>query len=262
MAKIKTTHGGHWGLNMMDPGATWKKFIEAVIAYNISKLISKLTGAKEVSDRKGSNVNNNLYNLVNNMNAVSMGDNDFHISNHLNAFNHSANGVEVWYYAGDAKGAEMARKTSAAIAKALGIVDRGAKPTVDLCVVANSYGHTLLVEWCFIDVENDVTTLLNNLDKAVNAMVGCFDYKIEESGGKEVTKKPEYWDKTGKYKMLKDDTFYCEKELKKRSSWAMKKDSVFFVDEVVTVGKMKRGAVMLGKTKRYITLNKSIVKKV
>lgn len=86
--------------------------------------------------------------------------------------------------------------------------------------------------------------------------------KDVEKGFESVTKKPEYWDKTGKYKMLKDDTFYCEKELKNRSSWAMKKDSVFFVDEVVTVGKMRRGAVMLGKTKRWITLNKSIVKKV
>ncbi|WP_207871924.1 hypothetical protein DOK78_002554 [Enterococcus sp. DIV2402] len=73
---------------------------------------------------------------------------------------------------------------------------------------------------------------------------------------------PEYYNQTGWYEMLKDDTFYIEKELTNRSGWSMKTGSKIAIDEVVSSGTMKRGKVRLGAYDRYMSLNKTIVKKV
>lgn len=170
---IKDTHGGHYGANMMDPGAVGCGYKEAVVAHEINELIRKYTGAPDTSDYSANNVPQNLSNIVSNMNRYA---GDWHISNHLNAFNGQANGVEVWYYAGDSVAGEMATKVSAAIAKATGLYNRGAKATTNLYVISNSVGRALLVEWAFIDNQGDMNKLMPNLDNAVRAVVNCFGY--------------------------------------------------------------------------------------
>lgn len=98
------------------------------------------------------------------------------------------------------------------------------------------------------------------------------DYFIERikhymNGGSNNVAKSKYWDKTGWYEVLKDDTFYTSKDFsdKTRSKWKLAKGSVICIDEVTTnsSGAAKRGVVMsIGKAgKRYFTLNKDIVKK-
>lgn len=176
---IKDTHGGHHGRgtlpNVMDVGAVGCGYLEADITQRINKLIIKYAKCPDTTDRKASSVNQNLANIVTNMNKYA---GDYHISNHLNAFNGTANGVEVWYYAGDSKAKEMATKVSAAIAKATGMFNRGAKATTNLYVIRNSVGRTLLIEWGFIDNKSDVKKLLDNMDKAVQEVVKLFGYSV------------------------------------------------------------------------------------
>ena len=124
----------------------------------------------DASDFSGRTVKQNLYNQVSNIDKYA-GSTDFSISNHANAFNRKATGVEVWYYAGDAKAKEVAEKLSKAIADALGLVNRGAKPTYNLYVISNSLSHTVLIEWFFIDNANDVKKWHANKNKAIAAAI-------------------------------------------------------------------------------------------
>ena len=98
--------------------------------------------------------------------------------------------------------------------------------------------------------------------KSINSVKDYFIAQINKymNGGNTVPK-AQYYKETGWYEMLKDDTFYTDKSLKKRSGWTANKGSKIAVDEVVSYGATTRGVVQLGKSKRYITLNKSIVKK-
>lgn len=249
MVNFKTSGGGHYGKGMFDPGATRGSYKESIIAQLINKSILKLTGVSDTSDFRATNVNNNLYNQVVSMDNVA-GYSDWNLTHHLNAFNRSANGVEVWYYLGDEAARKKAVEVSAAIAKALGLVNRGAKPTTNLYVVSQSKGHTLLIEWCFIDNKKDIESLMANMDKAVKAMLNCFDNK--QIGGGTTVAKPKYRSKRGKYEALKDLTIYNDKERKKRSTLITKKGSRFIIDEIVPI----KGSVPVGKLRAggYITL--------
>lgn len=259
----KSTHGGHYGKNMMDPGAVGNGYKEAVLAQEINKkFLSAIKGSKDASDFNGTNQNQNLANIVSKMNQQA-GSNDYAISHHFNAFNKQATGTEVWYYTGDAKGKKLAEDLSKAISKVLGITNRGAKATTDLYVVRNSNAHTVLIEWCFIDNANDMKAWKSKGDKAINAALKVLGYE----GGSNV-EKAEYYDKTGWYEMLKDDTFYTSSSFtdKTRSGWKLSKGSKFYVDEVAwnPSKTARRGVVKAlgGAGKRYMSLNKTIVKKV
>ncbi|ADH03045.1 endolysin [Brochothrix phage NF5] len=98
--------------------------------------------------------------------------------------------------------------------------------------------------------------------KSINSVKDYFIAQINKymNEGNTVPK-AQYYNETGWYEMLKDDTFYTDKSLKTRSGWTANKGSKIAVDEVVSYGATTRGVVQLGKSKRYITLNKSIVKK-
>lgn len=128
---------------------------------------------KDASDFKGRTVNENLYNQVQNMDAVA-GVNDINVSIHFNAFNNAATGARGWYYLGDTIGYAIAKKLSAAMAGALGIADRGAKATTDLYVISRSVGHTILAEICFIDNSNDIQKYQANKQKLFKAMSDTF----------------------------------------------------------------------------------------
>lgn len=170
---LKDVHGGHWGFNMMDPGAISNGYKEAEIAHSINNLMVKYTGVPDTSDYLGKTVLENLENIVDNMNKRP---GDYHISNHLNAYNGIASGVEVWYLEGDEESRQMAAKVSAVIAKTTGLYDRGAKATTGLYVIRNSIGRTLLIEWGFIDNHDDLRKLLPNMEKAVQEVVKLFGY--------------------------------------------------------------------------------------
>lgn len=104
-----------------------------------------------------------------------------------------------------------------------------------------------------------------NRNKLVDYFVSRIKHYME--GGNNSVSKSTYYNKTGWYKVLRDDTFYTSKDFseKTRSKWKLAKGSVFCVDEIVknSSGVATRGVVMaIGKAgKRYFTLNKDIVEK-
>lgn len=175
-----TTHAGHGGKGSpnrpMDPGAVGNGTTEHGEMLSVNSLLVASTKWTDTTDRSGSTINNNLYNIVNNVNRVARAS-DTNVSNHMNAFNGKATGVEVWYYLGDSKGYQLASKLSSAISSALGLQNRGAKATTDLYVVRETVGTTVLIEWCFIDNPTDMKQYRANKDKAINVVLNVLGYK-------------------------------------------------------------------------------------
>ena len=178
--KLASSGAAHGGLKTnnkwRDSGALSadKKRTEADVSRVINAKLIALTGAKDTTDNLGTSVDDNLYRIAKNINSHADG---VALSNHLNAFNGKATGVEVLY--GSTAQKPLAAKISAAIAKALGIVDRGAKDGSWLAIARNTNQNkkVLLIEWCFIDNPGDMAKLDKNLDKAVQAVAEIFGYK-------------------------------------------------------------------------------------
>ncbi len=179
---ILSVHAGHGGKKngsaWTDPGAVGSGYKEADVARTITDLMVKKTGAKNVTDNTSTTSNGIINNVAANINKCADG---WQISNHLNAFNGSATGVEVLY--GSAANKEMAAKVSAAIAKTLGLVDRGAKDGTWLGIARNSGAgkKVLLIEWGFIDNASDMKILFAKMDEAVNAALAVFGYNATQN---------------------------------------------------------------------------------
>ncbi|PEK91460.1 N-acetylmuramoyl-L-alanine amidase [Bacillus mycoides] len=104
----------------------------------------------------------NLNNIVRNCNSHSV---DLVISFHLNAYNGSANGVEVCYYDQQS----LAAKVSAQLSKDIGWSNRGAKQRNDLYVLNSTKAPAILIELGFIDNDDDMAKW--NVDKIANSIV-------------------------------------------------------------------------------------------
>lgn len=189
---IQSVHAGHGGKKngnaWTDPGAVGSGYKEADVARTITDLMVKKTGAKNVTDNTSSTSNGIINNVAANINKCADG---WHISNHLNAFNGKATGVEVLY--GSASNKATAAKVSAAIAKTLGLVDRGAKDGSWLGIARNSGSgkKVLLIEWGFIDNASDMKALFAKMDAAVNAALAIFGYSASSSSSNNTsTSKP------------------------------------------------------------------------
>lgn len=189
---IQSVHAGHGGKKngnaWTDPGAVGCGYKEADVARTITDLMVKKTGAKNVTDNTSSTSNGIINNVAANINKCADG---WQISNHLNAFNGKATGVEVLY--GSASNKATAAKVSAAIAKTLGLVDRGAKDGSWLGIARNSGSgkKVLLIEWGFIDNASDMKALFAKMDAAVNAALAVFGYSANSSSNNNTsTSKP------------------------------------------------------------------------
>ncbi|MFN6737745.1 N-acetylmuramoyl-L-alanine amidase [Enterococcus gallinarum] len=145
-----TSHRGH---NAIVPGASGCGLKEHEVAQKIHDKFRAVTKAVDATDNVGRTANDNLYNIVRKMNAVGR---SYHVSHHLNAFNGTANGFEVWYYAGNAAAKKLAEEICIAVCKATGWVNRGAKATTSLYVIRASSGSAILIEWGFVDSKKDM----------------------------------------------------------------------------------------------------------
>lgn len=177
-------HGGH---NSIVPGAG--KYLNEVAEDRKVKdaVITMLRGAGhtvyDCTDDAGRTQGQNLANIVAKCNAHNV---DLDISIHLNAG--GGTGVEVYYYSGDSVGAAKAAAVSAAISGALGIRDRGAKPTTGLYVLSNTSATAILVECCFVDNTTDKNAW--NVDKCATAIAEAVTGKsVSSSTESTVTKK-------------------------------------------------------------------------
>ena len=173
---VYNVHGGH---NSIVPGAN--KYLNEVTEDRSvkNKVISYLKGAGhtvyDCTDDSGRTQSANLSNIVTKCNAHKV---DLDISIHLNAG--GGTGVEVWYYEGDSVGRTKAAAVSAAVAKALGLKDRGAKATKDLYVLRNTKATAILVECCFVDSQTDASAW--NADKCAKAIVEAVTGKAVSAG--------------------------------------------------------------------------------
>ena len=189
---IQSVHAGHGGKKngnaWTDSGAVGNGYKEADVARTITDLMVKKTGAKNVTDNTSTTSNGIINNVAANINKCADG---WQISNHLNAFNGKATGVEVLY--GSASNKAIAAKVSAAIAKTLGLVDRGAKDGSWLGIARNSGPgkKVLLIEWGFIDNASDMKALFAKMDAAVNAALAVVGYSANSSSNNNTsTSKP------------------------------------------------------------------------
>ncbi|GGE58682.1 N-acetylmuramoyl-L-alanine amidase [Priestia taiwanensis] len=94
---------------------------------------------------------------------------DLFISLHLNASNSEGDGVEVYYYNGDAEGKRLAQSVCNQIAK-FGYDNRGAR-TKALYEINNTRMRAILVESFFIDNAADVKRYNNDPEKVARAIV-------------------------------------------------------------------------------------------
>ena len=171
-----TSHRGH---NAIVPGASGCGLKEHEVAQKIHDKFRAVTKAVDATDNVGRTANDNLYNIVRKMNAVGK---SYHVSHHLNAFNGTANGFEVWYYAGNAAAKKLAEEICIAVCKATGWVNRGAKATTSLYVIRASSGSAILIEWGFVDSKKDMDIMSKKMDAGVNALLKVMGYNITSSG--------------------------------------------------------------------------------
>jgi len=166
-------HGGH---NSIVQGANYGSRKEHVMDRQVKDaLISKLRSlghtVYDCTDETGSTQSANLRNIVAKCNAHSV---DLDISLHLNAYNGSANGVEVCYYDQQA----LAAKVSKQLADDIGWSNRGAKPRTDLYVLNTTKAPAILIELGFIDNEGDMAKW--NVDKIADSI--CYAITGQRTG--------------------------------------------------------------------------------
>lgn len=169
-------HGGH---NRIVQGANYGGRQEHVMDRQVKDaVISKLRAlghtAYDDTDDVGGSQSANLSNIVAKCNSHSV---DLVVSIHLNAYNTTANGVEVLYYDQQA----LAAKVSKQLADDIGWYNRGAKQRTDLYVLAKTSAPAILLELGFIDNESDMTKW--NVDKIANSIVKALTGQTVGSGG-------------------------------------------------------------------------------
>ncbi|MBJ8026059.1 N-acetylmuramoyl-L-alanine amidase, partial [Bacillus cereus] len=174
MAKY-SLHGGH---NAIVQGANWGHRKEHIMDRQVKDVIAAKLRALghtvyDDTDETGATQPQNLSNIVRNCNSHDV---DLVISFHLNAYNGSANGVEVCYYDQQA----LAAKVSAQLAKDIGWSNRGAKQRTDLYVLNSTRAPAILIELGFID--NDADMAKWNVDKIANSIVYALTGQTASSG--------------------------------------------------------------------------------
>jgi len=167
-------HGGH---NSIIQGANSEFGKEHVLDRQVKDLlIAKLRSlghtVYDCTDEVGTTQNMILKNIVAKCNAHKV---DLDISLHLNAFNGSANGVEVCYYDQEALAAKISKQLSTDI----GWFNRGAKLRQELYVLSNTSSPALLIEMGFIDNAGDMAKW--NSDKIADSI--CFAITGKRPGG-------------------------------------------------------------------------------
>lgn len=175
---VGSVHAGHGGAKVngrwTDSGAVGSGYQEANVARTITDKMNKIMKVRNVTDNTSRTSNDIIRGQAKGINASPNG---YQISNHLNAFNGKATGVEVLYGSDSEK--PMAAKLSAAIAKILGLPDRGAKDGkwLGIATMTGAGKKALLIEWGFIDNAGDMKKLMANMDKAIAEVCNILGYK-------------------------------------------------------------------------------------
>ena len=182
MTYVAVVSSGHGGKNMFDKGAIGLK-TEAVenrrVAKRVVEILNK-NGLKSlyVEDNVSTNVNNNLYELVRQHNAVDrLVDVQVHFNKAYSSYN-GAIGVESYHYRNT--NVDWAKDMSKRMSDALKLPNRGAKNKIyingkayDTYFTAETTKPALLIEVAFLEAKTDMA----NYDKYFEQL--C--YSIAES---------------------------------------------------------------------------------
>lgn len=103
---------------------------------------------------------------------------DLFVSLHCNACNdHNARGTETWYKSFN--GQRLANYIQSQIIRSTNTIDRGVKQSDRLWVFRSTDAVAVLVEMAFIDNDDDLEFMTENLDKIVRAIArGITDYEV------------------------------------------------------------------------------------
>ena len=103
---------------------------------------------------------------------------DLFISLHCNASQgRTARGTETWYKSFD--GQRLANYIQSQIIRSTNTIDRGVKQSDGLWVLRSTDAVAVLVEMVFIDNDDDLAFMNENLDKIVRAIArGITDYEV------------------------------------------------------------------------------------
>ena len=103
---------------------------------------------------------------------------DLFVSLHCNASQgRNARGTETWYKSFD--GQRLANYIQSQIIRSTNTIDRGVKQSDRLWVLRSTDAVAVLVEMAFIDNNDDLQLLNNDLDKIVRAIArGITDYEV------------------------------------------------------------------------------------
>ena len=100
---------------------------------------------------------------------------DLCVSFHCNAFNGIASGTECLHWHSSSRGLSVATTLSAAVAKALGLPDRGAKPIRSgergAAILRRTTMPCVLLESFFLDNDSDYKAAIKSRKKLLSAIV-------------------------------------------------------------------------------------------
>lgn len=268
-----------------DPGAVNKKYNvneAAIVREQVKAVKARLETYKDVTVTIADTSKDAFAELQKGKAPFGTGY-DYVLEFHLNAFNGSAKGTEI-YVTTTEKYLTVEQKINANLAKYFD--NRGVKRT-NFSVIwwAKQKGmSSALVESFFIDNNADYEKYKNNKTAINNAIAdgiasGFGLTKKSTSSGSTTTPKPStnkttingkvYWTGGSKFKMLKADKMYDNKELSTKTgsvtAWYFEKGSVIFADAIV---KDKNGLPRLvmytgdkGQNPRYLTLRADTVER-
>ena len=175
---VFTSNAGH---SAKSPGASANGYAEHAQARLLNKELIKIMKhhGHAVTDTTSEAANKTavLQEQVAKANRVGGGSKQLNLSFHLNAGGGS--GVEVLHYGDSTK--KLAAEISAAISKALGVKDRGAKQRKDLYFLKQTKAHSILIEVCFIDSLIDMQKLLKRRAKVASAIAEVLAGPFESS---------------------------------------------------------------------------------
>lgn len=256
---ISSGHGAIVGgaVGYINERAEAVKVVERVTAILKNEYKGEVTKYHESTAKSQSQ---NLANIVNFHNGKSR---DLDVSVHFNSASASATGTECLYY--DAK--SLSVKMSAAMAKAMGIKDRGAKERKELYFLRNTNKPAILLEVCFVSNKDDVAKYKKHFEALCQAISKVIaDYvgykKTSTSKPSNTNKGEEYYkpsDGLGLYRIIKDCYLYPKpKFVEKERIKKVKKGEALTALAIVKEGNGYRLKTKYG----YVTANKEFVEKV
>lgn len=258
-------HVGHFGIgtgakSIVDEVKEAKKIMEGVHAI----LVANGVPSNIYQDNKSKTQRDNLNNLVVHHNADN---NALIVSYHLNAGGtDKANGIgtEVCHKTQP----ELATKMSAAIAKAGGFKNRGAKYRNDLAVLNRTIEPAILLETFFVNSKYDVAQYRKNFDAICHAIATVLaehiGYKLKKKSSKtDPTNNETFYKKgaqLGLYRVIKPCSTYSGVDFTQADKLqSLKIGTAFTVVDIVKFDNKYRFKTKMGE---YVSAKRSHLKKI